>query len=64
MNFFTVALIWLVFFAICGLLILIFGEAMEYILGLAGITILVYVVFFGRGSDMGDGNFPEPPDFD
>lgn len=64
MNFFVVALIWIAFFAVTALLILIFGDAFEYILSLAGLAILFYTIFFSRGSYGGDDSFPEPSDFD
>ena len=64
MSFFRVALVWIAFFAISYILIMILGEAFEYIIGLAGLAILVFVIFFRKGSGNGDDNFPEPPDFD
>ncbi len=62
MNFIKYLLGLAVLSAIGGLLVVIFGGAAIYILGLAGFGVLAYVVFFGKGSGRGDDNFPEPPD--
>jgi len=46
MNFFTKLLVGVVSVAIVGLLTGFFGESLKYILGLAGLAYLFYVIFF------------------
>lgn len=45
MNFFINLLVGVVSIAIVGLLTVVFGEALKYILGLAGLGCLLYVIF-------------------
>ena len=44
--------------AIVGCLTMVFGEALKYILGIAGFACLSYVIFDGNYSDKGVERFP------
>jgi hypothetical protein len=53
MSFFIKLLIRIVSIAIIVLLTIVFGEALKYIFGLAGLACLLYVIFSGSNSGNG-----------
>ena len=59
-KFFINVLIGVVSIAIVGFLTFVFGEALKYILGLAGIACLLYVIFTGGNSGNGIDYFSGP----
>lgn len=59
-QFIKMSLIWIGFFAVLGVLIVLLGDSLLYIGGIAGFAILIYIIFFSSGSGGGDDNFPEP----
>jgi len=60
MNFFLNLLVGVVSIAIVGLLTVVFGEALKYILGLAGLGCLLYVIFSANNSGNGIERFFGP----
>ena len=58
MNFIVNLLIGALTIAIVGCLTMVFGEALKYILGIAGFAGLFYVIYYGNYSDKGVERFP------
>ena len=57
MNFIINLSIGTISIAIVGCLTMVFGEALKYILGIAGLACLLYVIFYGNYSGNGAERF-------